>query len=124
MISTGNRFRVRAVKKVAVNATKTLTASEVGKGIITSTSASAVTATLPLLTALNGSLKATKGDSYEFVIDNSAGASIVTLAVNTGITAGVAVLTGSATLTVAIGSVGFFKLYWTSNTSALLYRAL
>lgn len=122
MIRTGNRFRIRAVKKVAKNSTATLTASELGKGIITSTSAAATSLTLPLATKVISHLKAKRGDQYDFVVDNSAGANTVTMVVNTGIAAGPAVITGGATLTIANGSVGFFKLYFKSGTEAILYR--
>lgn len=119
---TGNRFHIRTVKKVAKNATATLTAQELGKGVITSTSAAATSLTLPTAVKVIGHLKAKRGDNYPFIVDNSAGASIVTLVVATGIVAAPAVITGGATLTVAVGSVGFFKIYFTSPTAALLYR--
>lgn len=124
MIRTGNRFRIRAVKAVAKNATATLTASELGKGLITSTSAATTTLTLPTASALASHLQPKRGDKFEFIVDNSAGANVVTVAVGTGITAATAVLTGSATLTVAAGSVGHFLLYFKTANTAILYRQL
>lgn len=122
MIRSGNRFRIRAVKKVAKNVTATLTAAELGKGVITSTSAAAVSLTLPTATQAVNHLGASRGDQYDFVVDNSVGANIVTVVVNTGITTGTVVITGAATLTVAAAQVGIFKLYFTSATTAKLYR--
>ena len=124
MIRTGNRFRIRFQKKVAKNVTATLTAAELGKGIITSTSVAPVTLTLPTGTSIGGSLKAAQGDKYDFTVDNSVGASVVTLAVNTGIVVPTTiVITGSATLAVAAGQVGLFKLYFKTATTAILFRA-
>lgn len=123
MIRSGNRFRIRPVKKVAIDATATLTASQLGKGVITTTSAAATSLTLPVAVDIVNHLKAQRGDQYEFVVDNSVGANIVTVVINTGITLlGTVVITGSSTLTVAVASVGIFKLYFTSATTAKLIR--
>lgn len=91
-------------------------------GLITSTSAAAVTLTLPLATALATAFGGARGVSLEFVVDNTAGASTVTVAVATGITVLTAVITGSDTLTVAAGTLGVFKLIFTSATTAKLTR--
>lgn len=122
MILTGNRFGIRAVRAVAKNATGTLTAAELGKGLITSTSAAATLLTLPLGTALSSQFKPKRGDTLSFIVDNNLGASLVTIVVATGIVAATAVITGGATLTVASGSVGHFKLYFKTASTALLYR--
>ena len=123
MIKSDNRFRIRFPKKVAKNATAVLTSEELGKGIITSTSAAATSLTLPTATLIARHLKAERGDQYEFVVDNSVGANIVTVVVGAGIVVPTTVvITGSATLAVAVGQVGVFKLYFKSKTAATLFR--
>lgn len=107
---------------VAVNATATLTGAQIKSGLITSTSVAAVTATTPTATALATALGAKAGTWFDFAIDNSAGASIVTLAGGTNVTAATAVVTGGDTLTVAIGAVGLFRIYFSSPTVAKVYR--
>lgn len=107
----------------AVNATATITAAQLAGGLITSTSASAVTATLPTATALAAEIGAVQGTIFDFVVDNSAGANTVTVAVNTGITVGTQVITGGNTLTVSTANVvGYFRLIFTSDTAAILRR--
>ena len=66
-----------------VDATATLTAAQVVGGYITSTSASAVTMTMPTGTLLGAALKAKQGTVHSFFIDNTAGANTVTIAVGT-----------------------------------------
>lgn len=105
-----------------LDVTGTLTAAQVFGGIVASLSAAAVSATLPLATDLVALLGAKQGTQLDFTVDNSAGANTVTVVVNTGITAATAVITGGATLTVASGKVGFFRLYFISTTAAILYR--
>ena len=105
------------------NTTTVLAAAAVGTGLITSTSVAVVSLTLPTATALATELGAAKGSTFEFVVDNSAGASVVTVVVGAGITVpGTVVITGSATLTVAAAEVGVFKLVFTSGTAAKLFR--
>lgn len=96
----------------------------IAAGLITSTSAAAVTLTLPTATVLAGQFKGQRGVSVEFTVDNSVGANTVTVAVNTGITVGTAVITGSDTLAVAAGKVGVFRIYFLTATTALLSRLL
>lgn len=91
-------------------------------GLITTTSAAAQNIPLPTATQIATAFKAVSGTSFEFVIDNSTGVSVVTVVVAAGITVPPAVITGSNTLTVAAGSVGVFRLYFTSATAALLSR--
>lgn len=108
----------------AINATATLTTDQLETQLITSTSVAATTMTLPTAALLATALGASKGFVFDFTVDNSAGANIVTVAVSTGITAITAVVTGSATLTVAGGAVGLFRLYFTSATAAKIARIL
>ncbi len=108
----------------AVNATATITADELKTGYITSTSAAPVTATLPTATALLAVLAgAAAGTWFDFAVDNSAGASVVTVAASASIAVyAVPVITGGSTLTVAAGVVALFRIYFTSATVAKIYR--
>lgn len=107
----------------AANVTATLTAAQLKKAYITSTSAAAVALTLPsaasLLAALTG---AAAGTWWDFAVDNSAGANTVTVTPSASITAATAVITGGATLTVLSGAVGLFRIYFSSGTVAKIYR--
>lgn len=107
---------------VAMNASGTITAANLHKRIITSTSAAATNITLPTTTLLAAELGANKGTWFEFTVDNMSGASVVTLVPGTGTTAIVPVITGGATLTVAAATVGLFKIYFTSTTTAKIAR--
>lgn len=108
----------------AQNTTGTITAANLLKKYITSTSAAAVALTLPLATDLGTALGAVQGTEFLFVVDNVNGSNTVTVTVNTGIVAGTAVITGSDTLTVAAGKVGWFKIFFKSATTALIFRTL
>ena len=130
---TNNLFAVRVPSvqgfdtKTAVNATATLTAAQVATGYITSTSASAVTMTLPTGTLLGKQLGAQQGDSFDLYIDNTAGASTVTVAVATnGILSDAANTTAGSfgQLTVAYGvtGIGRFTLTFSSGTAYVITR--
>lgn len=107
----------------AVNTTGAITAAELAGGFITSTSAATVTATLPTAALLATQLAAVRGTIFEFVVDNSAGANTVTVAVNTGITVGTTALTGGDSLTVSTAQVvATFRLVFTTTTTAILRR--
>jgi hypothetical protein len=105
----------------AINSTATATSAQLHTGVITSTSGAATTITLPTATLLATELGAVQGTTFDFIIDNSAGANIVTLILGTGMTA-LAVVTGSNTLTTAAGSTGYFRLYFKSTTTASFMR--
>ena len=112
---------------VAVNATATLTAAQVATGYITSTSAAAVTMTLPTGTLLGAALGATQGTTFELYIDNTAGANTVTMAVATnGIKSDAANTTAASfgQLTVASGATGIgrFTLMFSSATAYVFTR--
>lgn len=108
---------------VAVNATATISAANLIKGYITSTSAAAVTATLPTATDIGTAIGAVAGTTFDFYVDNTAGANTVTVAVGSGITAATPVVTGGATLTVSVANaIGIFRLVFSSATVAKLYR--
>ena len=111
----------------AINATGTATAAQVADGYITSTSAAATTITLPTGTALGNLLGASRGTVLDLFIDNTAGASTVTVAVNTN-----AVLSSAAVdtagsfgdLTIASGATGVarFTLMFSSATAYTFTR--
>lgn len=107
----------------AVDVTATTTAAAIAGGLITSTSAAAVALTLPTATDLATEIAAVQGTSVDFIVDNSAGANTVTVTVNTGIVAIAGpVITGGATLTVASGTAGQFRIYFISATAAKIAR--
>jgi hypothetical protein len=111
----------------AINATGTATAAQVADGYITSTSAAATTITLPTGTALGTALGATQGTILDLFVDNTAGASTVTMAVNTN-----AVLSSAAAdtagsfgdLTIASGATGIarFTIMFSSATAYTFTR--
>lgn len=107
----------------AINVTATATAAQVYSGLITSTSAAPVTITLPTATQLAVQLGAAQGSTFDFVVDNSAGANVVTLAVGAGITA--STFPATNTFTVPSGATtgtSMFRLVFMSGTSAILIR--
>lgn len=107
----------------ALNTTGTITAAIINKGGITSTSAAGVTATLDTAANIATQISAVNGTTIEFIVDNTAGANTVTVAVAAGITVCSGVLTGSDTLTVSVANaIGIFKLVFSSATTAKLYR--
>jgi hypothetical protein len=111
----------------AINATATATAAEVATGYITSTSAAATTITLPTGTALGAAIGAGRGTVLDLFVDNTAGASTVTMAVNTN-----AVLSSAAVdtagsfgdLTIASGATGIarFTIMFASATAYTFTR--
>jgi hypothetical protein len=111
----------------AINATATATAAEVVTGYITSTSAAATTITLPTGTLLGAALNATKGTVLDLYIDNTGGASAVTIAVATnGILSSAAADTPGSfgDLTVASGVTGLarFTIMFSSATAYVFTR--
>lgn len=113
----------------ALNSTGIVTAAMVNNGGITSTSAAGVTATLDAIATIVTQTGATAGTSVDFVIDNTGGASTVTLAVSAGIVVAKQTSSGDSAvdqlLTVAASStigVGVFRLYFQSTSAAVLFR--
>ena len=111
----------------AINATATATAAEVATGYITSTSVGTVSITLPTGTLLGAALGATQGTVFDLYIDNTAGASVVTIvvAVN-GILSTAAADTpgsfGDLTVAVAATGIGRFTLMFSSATAYVFTR--
>jgi len=111
----------------ALNATATATAAEVATGYITSTSASATAITLPTGTLLGAALGAAKGTVFDLYIDNTAGASTVTIvvAVNGILSTAAADTAGSfGDLTIAAGATGLarFTIMFSSATAYAFTR--
>ena len=113
--------------KAAVNSTGTATAAQVATGYITSTSAAATTITLPTGTLLGAELGATRGYVFELSVDNTAGASTVTIAVAVnGIKSSAAVTTAGSfgDVSVVAGPTGLarFTLMFSSATAYVFTR--
>jgi hypothetical protein len=111
----------------AINATGTATAAQVAAGYITSTSAAATTITLPTGTLLGAAVNATQGTVLDLFIDNTAGASAVTVAVATnGILSSAAADTPGSfgDLTIAAGATGLarFTIMFSSATAYVFTR--
>jgi hypothetical protein len=111
----------------AINATATATAAEVATGYITSTSAAATTITLPTGTLLGAALGAAQGTVFDLYVDNTGGASTVTMAVATnGILSSAAADTPGSfgDLTIAAGATGIarFTLMFSSATAYTFSR--
>ena len=110
----------------AIDATATATAAQVATGYITSTSASATTITLPTGTLLGAALGAVRGTTLDLYIDNTAGASTVTIAVATdGILSSAANDASPFALsTVAAGATGIgrFTIMFSSATAYVFTR--
>lgn len=111
----------------AVNSTATLTPAQVATGYITSTSASPTTMTLPTGTLLGTAIGASQGTILDLYIDNTAGASTVTLAVAVnGIKSDAANTTaasfGQLTVTSGVTGVGRFTLMFSSATAYVFTR--
>jgi hypothetical protein len=107
-----------------MNSTGNISAANMLAGVITSTSAAATTLTTPTATAIAAQIPGcAQGTAFDLIIDNSAGASTVTLALDASITVvNPAIITGGATLTLATLTTGKFSFYFTSGTTAKVYR--
>ena len=111
----------------AINVTGTATAAQVADGYITSTSAAPVTITLPTGTALGTAIGASRGTVLDLFIDNTAGADVVTVAVNTNaiLSSAAADTAGSfGDLTIAAGATGLarYTIMFSSATAYVFTR--
>jgi hypothetical protein len=111
----------------AINATAVATAAQVATGYITSTSAAATAITLPTGTLLGAALGAVKGTVMDLYVDNTGGASTVTMVVATnGILSSAAVDTAGSfgDLTIAAGATGLarFTIMFSSATAYVFTR--
>jgi len=111
----------------AINATATATAAQVATGYITSTSAAATSITFPTGTLLGAELQATAGTVLDLVVDNTGGASTVTMVVGTNAILSDAATTTAASfgdLTIASGVTGMarYTLLFSSATAYTITR--
>jgi hypothetical protein len=111
----------------AINATATATGAQVATGYITTTSASPTTITLPTGTDLGAALGATRGTVFDLYFDNTAGASALTIAVNTNAVVSTAAVDTAASfgdLTIAAGptGIGRYTLMFSSATAYTFTR--
>lgn len=101
---------------VAVNATATLTKEQFSHLTVTSTSPAAVSLTTPSAADI---IDAVEGSSYGvgawFTVDNSGGASTVTLVGGTGVTI-------QGTATTLTGTVSIFRVYLIDSDSVRIIR--
>lgn len=122
--------------KAAINSSATATAAQVATGYITSTSAAGTTITMPTGTLLGTQLGATQGTTFELYVDNTAGASTITMAVGVNavqsdwdlqLTAATASVTPAAVtpLTVASGVSGIarYTIVFSSATAYTFSRS-
>jgi hypothetical protein len=119
---------VRTYTPTPVNETATLTAAQVQSGYITSTSAAATTMTLPTGTLLGTAIGASQGSTLELYIDNTAGASTVTIAVavngilSAAAVAGAGAGFGLLTIPSGVTGIGRFTLIFSSATAYVFSR--
>jgi len=99
-----------------VNATATLSVTNLMGQIITSTTASAVTATLMTGTVLDAGASFNIGDWFEFSVVNTGASNSFTIAAATGIT-----IVGAAA--VSNSTSGRFRMVKTAANTFVLYRA-
>lgn len=123
--STGNHTTT-----AAINSTATATAAQVATGYITSTSAAGTSITLPSATALATQLGAVQGTVFELYIDNTAGASTVTMIAGSGMSASTVAAVATygvptfGLLTIASGTsgTGRFTFVFSSATACTYTR--
>ena len=111
----------------SINATGTATAAQVATGYIDSTSGAATNITFPTGTLLGAELQATAGTTFELTVDNTGGASTVTMLVGVNAiksAAGAAVAASFGLLAVASGVTGMarFTLLFSSATAYTITR--
>jgi hypothetical protein len=99
----------------AVNTTATLTAAQLLAGIITSTTAAAVTGTLPTGTLIDSASDFSIDDAFDWVVINTGATNAFTVAAGTGHT-----IVGSGT--VALSSAATFRTRKTAANTFVTYR--
>lgn len=102
----------------ALNATGNLTVAMIMSGIVTSTTAAAVTATPPTGTLIDGATQFAIGDSLDFSVINTGGANAFTISVG----GGVAGITLVGNMAVAASSSGRFRVRKTAAATFTIYR--
>jgi len=111
----------------SINATAVATAAQVATGYIDSTSAAGTSITFPTGTLLGAELQATAGTVFELVVDNTGGASLVTMVVGVNAIMSDAATTTAASfgdLTIAFGVTGMarYTLLFSSATAYTITR--
>lgn len=99
----------------AVNTSATLTVAQILGQVITSTTAAAVTATLPTGTVLDAGSTFNIGDVFDFSVINTGGTNAITVTTATGWT-----LVGA--MAVAANTSGRFRLYKTAANTFTMFR--
>lgn len=120
---------IRKTTLAALNSTGTITAAMINNGGISSTSVAGVTATIDSIANLVTQLGAVAGTFVDFVVDNTPGASTVTVALPSGMVVAKQTSSGDTAvdqlLTVAASSTigaGMFRIYFQSTSAAIIYR--
>lgn len=113
-----------AATSFAMPASATISAANLAKKYIVTSSAAPTTITLDTVVNIGVQIGALSGSELSFTVDNTAGASVVTIAGGAGLTAGSGALTGSNTLTIPAGQFAKFSIIFTTPTAALIYRTL
>jgi hypothetical protein len=117
---------IRKHTPAVFNSTGTLSAANMLAGVVQCTSTSAVTMTTPTATAIAALIPGcAEGTAFDLIIDNynSSSSGAVTLALDNSITVvNPAIITGGATLTLAVATTAKFSFYFTSATTAKCYR--
>jgi len=101
-----------------LNATGTLTAAMMLAGIVTSTTAAAVTATPDTGALIDGSSLFAVNDSFDFSVINTGGTNAFTISVG----GGVAGITLVGNMAVAASSAGAFRVRKTAANTFTIYR--
>lgn len=126
-LASQNTPVVNHASSAAINTTGTATAAQVATGYITSTSAAAVSITMPTGTLLGTALGAVQGTVFDLFIDNTAGANVVTIVagVNAILSdAGTTTAASFGDVTVGSGVTGLarFTLMFSSATAYVFTR--
>lgn len=100
----------------ALNATGTLTMDLMLGGVVTSTTAAAVTATTPTGAQIDASIEIAIGESFDFSAVNTGGANAFT------VTAGASGVTVAGLAAVAANTSGTFRVVKTAADTFVIYR--
>jgi len=103
---------------VALNATGNLTAAAMLNGLVTSTTAAAVTATPPTGTVLDAATTLAVNESFDFSVINTGASNAFTISVG----GGVAGCTLVGNMVVALSSSGRFRARKTAASTYTIYR--
>jgi hypothetical protein len=101
-----------------INSTATATAAQIAAQVVTSTSPAATSITLPSANSILTQINGVKGTYFPLRVDNIAGANTVTIVLPGSITSG---STGTP-LTIAAGTAAMYEIYWSTTTTAVIYR--